>query len=175
MFYQFYTIIYQYAKTFRRNYIITFLLKSNIKITVTDKSWKNYPYFNELNYIQASTTEEIIEIYKRSKILFQDMAEFNDGSHCRIADAILCNTMIMSEYSKYIAEKFTKSEIFLFDFEKLNLLPIYIKKFIENDEFRNEYIEKGYGIVQKCFLPKHRAKNILDVIYNNRCETLEIL
>ena len=113
--------------------LISCLSNTNLRISVCDESWKESPYSDKLNFVLATTTDEILEIYKRSKILIQDMAEFNDGSHCRIADGTLCNTVVISEYSSYVNEFFNSSALFMYKWDEFEKLPFAIKKILNKN------------------------------------------
>ena len=62
-FYQFYVFLYEYIKTYRRNLLIDHLCNINFPISVCDETWKNSPYSDKLNFVLATTTDEVIEIY----------------------------------------------------------------------------------------------------------------
>ncbi len=163
-FYRYYTMVYSYIKTYRRDLLVGYLSNTDINFTVCDKSWKKSPYSNKLNFYLASSTKDVLAVYKRSKRLIQDMAEFNNGSHCRIADGFLCNTMVISEHSDYVNEFLDSSKMIQFDWCDLGTLPIIIKKFLHNDSARSSYIANARNVIDNFFLPRHRASKIISII-----------
>lgn len=164
VFYPGYKALYEYCKRYRRNRLVSMLADSGIQLTVCSDTWKNSTVADKLVYAPANTTKEVLHLYKRSKILLQDMAEFNDGSHCRVGDGALCKAMIVSESSKFLRENFEDSEIFFFEWKNLEDLPIQLSVLCKNEIVQNIYVNACCEKVNAKFLPKHSAATILDAI-----------
>lgn len=165
---QLYRILYQYIKPYRRNLLIKTLLDNGIKVTVCSDTWKKSPLAGKLAFTLADNTNDILELYKRSRILLSDMAEFNDGSHCRIADGILCNTLLVTETSKFLKEKFTDSELVFFQWDRIKTLPKLVSLLSQNATIRNSFVNAACEKVIDSFMPKHSAKIILDAVESAR-------
>lgn len=159
-----YKTLYQHCKLYRRNRLVSAIANSHIRLTVCSDSWRKSRLADKLAYETGNNTKDIFNLYKRSKILLQDMAEFNDGSHCRIGDGPLCNAMVVSEYSKFIKENFNNSGIYFFNWNNLENLPKSISIFVSKDKLRNSYVDSACKEVHEKFLPKHGAMKILNAV-----------
>ncbi|MCH5277219.1 MAG: hypothetical protein J1E80_05220 [Desulfovibrionaceae bacterium] len=167
-FYPAYGILYQYCKMYRRNKLIETMVNSNIQLTVCSETWKKSIFADKLRYEIANNTQDILNLYRRSKVLLHDMAEFNDGSHCRIGDGTLCNTFIVTEHSKFLKEHFHDSELMFFQWNKLKNLHKTISILCNQYSMLNSFRDSAYKKVCDNFLPKHSAMKILDAITMTR-------
>lgn len=164
VFYGLYSFLYVYAKTWRRNSLVKSIVASGLNLTVCSDSWKKSEFGSRLSYRLARNTAEVLDLYRRSKLLLQDMAEFNNGSHCRVADGPLCNAMLVSEESQFLREHFTKSEIFFFDWKNHGGLSGPISTFLRNDKLRSACVDAACAKVEEAFLPQHGARIVLDAV-----------
>lgn len=153
--------MFEYIKTYRRTKLMNALLDAGFSVTVWSDSWKNFQQSSKLNFIQADNTEEILNLYKRSRILVQDMAEFNDGSHSRIGDVTICGAAIISEYSKYLGEIFTSDELLMFNWSKLDMLPSHVQYLLDHPNERKHRVRKMFRKVEKYCLSEQAARVVL--------------
>lgn len=160
-FYSSYMMMFEYIKTYRRTKLMNALLDAGFSVTVWSDSWKNFQQSSKLNFIQADNTEEILNLYKRSRILVQDMAEFNDGSHSRIGDVTICGAAIISEYSKYLGEIFTSDELLMFNWSKLDMLPSHVQYLLDHPNERKHRVRKMFRKVEKYCLSEQAARVVL--------------
>lgn len=163
-----YRTLYQYIKPYRRNLLVNTMVNNGIEVTVCSGTWKKSSIADKLTFNHADNTQDILKLYKRSKILLSDMAEFNDGSHCRIADGALCNTLLVTESSKFLKEKFTASELVFFQWDSLKTLPKAVSLLSKNSTIRNSFADAACKKVLENFMPRHAAKIILDAVESSR-------
>jgi len=161
---KYFTMLYEYIKTYRRVKCVEKIADSGIIIDVCDSSWENVSFSKKLR-IHGTTYYESLELYKRSKILLQEMAEFNSGSHNRVFDATLSGAAIVSEYSSYLGTKFENGvDIEYFNWNNIDKMPRIVESLLENENRRNTMVHNAYNKVLKEHMPVHRASKILEIV-----------
>ena len=163
--YKFFTMMYVYIKTYRRVKLLECVSAAGILVDVCDESWLAAPFSSRLR-ILGTRYRESQQLYLRTKILLQDMAEFNEGTHQRIFDAMLSGAAIVSEKSSYIEDSFLSGEdIILFDGNKgLRQVPIEIENILADNGKREDMIHKAYHKVLAHYMPKNSAEKILKLV-----------
>ena len=162
--YKYFTMMYVYIKTYRRVKCLEIIAASGIVVDVCDSSWENVSFAKNLR-IHGTTYDESLELYKRSKILLQEMAEFNNGAHNRVFDATLSGTAVVSEYSAYLAKKFISGiDMQFFDWDNINEMPNMIKSILKNEQQRKAMVFSSYSKILKDHLPVNRAARILEMV-----------
>lgn len=155
----------EYIKIYRRIKAVSFLVDNGIKPDVFGGGWENTFYADKLNIHGAITYPESIKVISQAKILFQDQAEFNDGAHDRVFTAMLNGTVVVSEYSKYLAEEFEDGkDIFLYDWKngaaRLNML----NNILCNKSMYDKIIISAYNKTNERHRWINRAKQIINEV-----------
>jgi spore maturation protein CgeB len=163
-YYKYFTMMYKYIKTYRRVKCLEKIAASGLIVDVCDSSWENVNFSKNLR-IHGTTFNESLKLYKRSKVLLNEMAEFNSGSHNRIFDGTLSGAAIVSEYSSYLAEKFENGiDIEYFNWNNLNKMPQIIQSLLKDENKRDAMVHNAYNKVLNEHMPVHRASIILEIV-----------
>lgn len=158
-------LLLEYIKVYRRIKSVKFLVSSGIRPDVFGGGWENISYANKLNIHGSITYPKSIEVISQAKVLFQDQAEFNDGAHDRVFTAMLNGTVVVSEYSKYLAEEFEDGkDIFLYDWkngaDRLNML----NNILCNKSMYDNIIISAYNKTNERHRWINRAKQIINEV-----------
>lgn len=158
-------LLLEYIKVYRRINSVRYLVDYGIRPDVFGGGWENAPYADKLNIHGYITYPESIEVISKSKVLFQDQAEFNDGAHDRVFTAMLNGTVVVSEYSKYLAEEFEDGkDIFLYDWkngaDRLNML----NNILCNKSMYDNIIISAYNKTNERHRWINRAKQIINEV-----------
>ena len=156
----------EYIKAYRRIKAVSFLVDNGIKPDVFGGGWENVPYADKLNIHGYITYPESIEVISKSKVLFQDQAEFNDGAHDRVFTAMLNGTVVVSEYSKYLAEEFEDGkDIFLYNWKNGSNQVQMINELLKNESVRIYAVKSAYEKANNSHRWKNRARSILEAVF----------
>ena len=157
----------EYIKTYRRIKAMSFLVDNNIRVDVFGSGWENVSYANKLNLHGQVSYYESVQAIRKSKILFQDQAEFNDGAHDRVFTAMLNSTVVVSEYSKYLDEIFYRNkEIFFYDWKNGIQQVKIIGELLNDNDKRLKVAKNAYKKAVRNHQWINRAEIIVDFVYN---------
>lgn len=159
-------LLLEYIKVYRRINSVRYLVDYGIRPDVFGGGWENAPYADKLNIHGYITYPESIEVISKSKVLFQDQAEFNDGAHDRVFTAMLNGTVVVSEYSKYLAEEFEDGkDIFLYNWKNGSNQVQMINELLKNESVRIYAVKSAYEKANNSHRWKNRARNILEAVF----------
>lgn len=159
-------LLLEYIKVYRRINSVRYLVDYGIRPDVFGGGWENVPYADKLNIHGYITYPESIEVISKSKVLFQDQAEFNDGAHDRVFTAMLNGTVVVSEYSKYLAEEFEDGkDIFLYNWKNGSNQVQMINELLKNESVRIYAVKSAYEKANNSHRWKNRARSILEAVF----------
>lgn len=151
---------------FREKTIRT-LLDAGIEIHVYGDSWKTAPFANHKFLIQhpALPMEETLSVIQKSKISLNIMSWHKDGLTERILNAMLCQTVVLSDKSTRLEEEFVdEKDIILFDIAKPECLPNKIRHLLSDENYLKHLAMNGYKKAMEKHLWCHRAHTLLNYI-----------
>ncbi len=123
--------------TYYREKMIRYLLEEGFTIHVYGDSWKGSPlvkYENLVCHPQVSVAESM-EVWKKSKLSLNIMSWHKGGFTERIANMLLCETVVVSDRSDYLVEHFADDEnIVLFDLEHPEKLAKRLRELLADDK-----------------------------------------
>lgn len=132
--------------TYYREKIIQLLLEEGFIIHVYGESWKKSPlvrYKNLICHAEVSVSESM-EVWQRSKLSLNIMSWHKGGFTERIANMLLCETVVISDKSYYLEENFEDGEdIVLFDLEHPEELIQRIYELLADDVLREKIAQNG--------------------------------
>lgn len=157
----------EYIKTYRRIRAVEYIVSNNVRVDVFGSGWENVSYANKLNLHGQVSYYESVQAIRKSKILFQDQAEFNDGAHDRVFTAMLNSTVVVSEYSKYLDEIFYRNkEIFFYDWKNGIQQVKIIGELLNDNDKRLKVAKNAYKKAVRNHQWINRAEIIVDFVYN---------
>lgn len=165
-----------------REKVIQTLLNAGISIHVYGKSWDNSPFSSHPCLIkhQELMPEEGLAVMQKSLISLNIMTWHKDGLTERVLNAMLCQSVVLSDSSTALEEYFDNgNDLLLFSLEHLDELPSLIKQFVGEqrtcDASANascqiqSIAQNGYLKVSLQHLWQHRAEYFLSLLENLSC------
>lgn len=150
-----------------REKTIETILESGLKLHVFGDTWKLYKKNGDGNLIihPAVSVDESLKILGKSKIGLNVMTWHKAGMTERIANIMLSGAVCVSDETVYLKENFAQDkEIVLFSLEKLQELPLKLKKILAEDEYREQIAECAYKKAAGEHIWKKRAEDILALL-----------
>lgn len=136
------------AMSYYREKVIEILLDQGIGLTVYGKSWEKSP-FADSDYLTIQpevTPAESIRELLQAKASLNIMAWHKDGFTERIANSMLCKSVVISDQSTCLQEQYHNGEeMILFDLRDMDELPDKIRELLAADKKREEMAEKVFG------------------------------
>lgn len=152
-----------------REKIIRTLLDAGIEIHVYGSTWQNAPFFGHEKLIchPALGAEESLLIMAKSKISLNIMSWHKDGLTERVLNAMLCRSVILSDWSSALEENFIDGrDLLLFSLNRLHQLPGLVKEMLADNAGLEAMAEHGF---EKAFANhqwKNRAEKFLKDLRN---------
>lgn len=166
----YYFKVFRYIKTVRRAKSIELLVKNDIHVDIFGDGWDNVPIVRDnigkcVRLHKGTSYQEALDLMARSKVIFQDQAEFNNGAHDRVFSAMLSGAVVVSEYSSYLDKAFINGkDIFMYDW-KNGLSQVNIIKELLNDESKRlSAAVSAYGKANERHRWINRAQSIAEAM-----------
>lgn len=136
----------------RRKQLIEHLAMAGMNISICgNDAWREIAskYPNNITYCGKITPDECIDMIGRSKVLINDHPNFADGSHERVFNGMLNGTVVLSNYSEYLGERFTDGEEILFwDGMNYDEAVAKVSEVLKDDYKREQMVRNAYEKVQ---------------------------
>ena len=157
--------LFFYVKHRRRYNAVELLAKEGITVDVYGSGWEWVPFADKLRLHGEVDYEEVLDAFTKTKVVFQDQAEFNNGGHDRVFTAMLNGAAVVSEYSTYLEKKFdVNKDIFLFDWKNTGSQLQIIKELISNESLRLSAAISAYGKASSHHRWVNRAASIMEMM-----------
>lgn len=154
------------VRCYFRDKIIRTLLKENIPLTVFGEGWeKLYCEGRENLIIRTGDYSVSNRALGDAKIVLNIMPWFKDGFQERIAAGMLSGALVFSDTSRYIEQEFCDgADIMLYRLEKLENLPLEIKKMLGDTKRAAEIAERGRKKAEEKHTWKHRVRQMAELL-----------
>lgn len=157
-------ILYQLENYIRACDKLT-LLRSLHPLTIHlyGEGWENWaaPY-SHLALHPSVNFEEAIAIMKRSKIVLNSCPSFRYGGHERIFYGLACGAAILTQSNPFLREWFRdQSEILYVDRAAPEKLTEIVAAYLQDENLRQNLVDKGQKVVRQHHTWDHRAEAIL--------------
>lgn len=150
-----------------RDKVVGTLLEDGIFLDVYGETWNDSPFVGYGNLIRHPevTEEESLQVYAQSRLSLNVMSWHKAGMTERIANIMLCRTVVVSDKSDYLTENFQDEEdLLLFDLEHIEELPAKIRELLEDPGKTERIAENGYRKAQEQHTWKRRAEQFLEIV-----------
>lgn len=160
----YYCVMYYY-----RRKVMHAILSAGIQVDVFSHSWNTSEWRAYPNLIchDSLTPEECLKVYAKSKVSINIMSWHKDGMTERIANMMLCGSVVLSDKSTYLEENFTREEAVLFDLEELEKLPQQIRALFANEKQIASISEHAKAKALLGHTWEHRAAQFLQLLQEN--------
>lgn len=153
-------------KYYRKKIIFT-ILNAGIKLQVFGDCWRNAAFqgYPNLQVHEQMTQQECLRAYAQSRISLNIMSWHKDGMTERLANMMLCNTVVLSDRSTYLEEHYKNhEELELFDLTEIEKLPNTIRKLLRDEQKQYAMTQKAYEKASLEHRWEHRAKQLLTLL-----------
>ena len=150
-----------------REKIIKTLLDAGIPIHVFSETWEQAPYAGHpcLHCHGEVDVKKSLHIMQQSKLSLNIMSWHKDGLTERVLNALLCESVVVSDKSSTLEEDFVDGQdLVLFDLKRLEALPGLIQDLLADDERLQQIAANGCHKAKQKHLWTHRASQLLDRI-----------
>lgn len=130
-----------------RHHTMKRLLDEGIKIDVFGDSWASCPLnvYSNLNCHSEVGYEESLRIWQQSKLSLNIMSWHKGGFTERMANIMLCKTVLVTDDTTYLHGKYVPDEdLIVFHLDELEKLPGKLKMYLEDDDKRRQIAENGW-------------------------------
>ncbi|MBE6105134.1 glycosyltransferase [Anaerovibrio lipolyticus] len=157
--------LFFYVKHRRRYNAVEALAKAGFTVDVYGSGWEWVPFADKLRVHGEVDYEEVLDAFAKTKVVFQDQAEFNNGGHDRVFTAMLNGAAVVSEYSTYLENKFeANKDIFLFDWKNTVSQLQIVDELINNESLRLSTAISAYGKASANHRWANRANSIMEMM-----------
>ncbi len=143
-----------------REKIIRTFLNAGIDIHVYGDSWNAFPWADNpcLHCHPSLNAEEGWKVMRQSKISLNIMSWHKDGLTERILNAMLCQSVVLSDRSAVLEEEFISGkELLLFSLKEIGGLPAMVKSLLADENKLEEISANGYSKALERHQWEHRA------------------
>lgn len=133
--------------SYYREKTIKMLLAQGVELTVYGKSWEKSPFASSkfLKIRSEVTPDESLKELSGAKASLNIMAWHKDGFTERIANSMLCKSLVITDRSTCLEEQYRDGEeLLLFDLTNLRSLPERVRDHLTNDRKREQIVENAY-------------------------------
>lgn len=154
-----------YIKSYRRIKAVELLVRNDLPVDVFGSGWERVAFADKLRLHGPVSYEESLHVAAQAKIIFQDQAEFNHGAHDRVFTGMLNGAVVVSEFSRYLADEFEEGrDLFLFDWQDGEKQVQVIKELLADESKRLATAVSAYGKADRRHRWQHRAERILEAV-----------
>lgn len=155
------------AMHYNRGKVIETLLKAGCTVDVFGESWANCPLKKYPNLIRhpGLTGEACMEVWQQSRISLNIMSWHRGGFTERMANIMLCKTVLATEDTEYLRGKFEHGrDLLIFHMDAIEQLPAMMKAYLNNPKELNAIADSGYEKAKKDHTWDRRAEVFLKEI-----------
>jgi|GEM_PF-199564 hypothetical protein len=142
-----------FIRMYYREKVIGAVLSSGIQLHVLGRGWENYPNFSNKSFHHISQRVAFassLDYIANSKVNINIMPWYKDGTHDRVLNTLLRNSVPLTDPSLYMKEHFNdKESIFYYELDKLDRLPTTLVDILSSPSESKSVIEHGKTIVMK--------------------------
>ena len=155
-----------YMRAWVREEVVRTIIDSGIKIHIFGNGWEKLECEHPENIIRMDGYGDIsLQAVANSKISLNVMPWFRGGFQERIASAMLCGTIALTDTSTYIEENFNNMEdIVLYDLKNIAQIPEIIKEVLSDEDKAAGIAAKGYEKAINGHTWYHRACEMMETI-----------
>lgn len=155
------------AMHYNRVKVIETLLKAGCTVDVFGESWERCPLKKYPNLIRhpSLTGEECMEVWQQSRISLNIMSWHRGGFTERMANIMLCKTVLATEDTEYLRGRFEHGrDLLIFHTDSIEQLPAMLKKYLNNPKELKAIADRGYEKAKKYHTWDRRAEVFLTEI-----------
>lgn len=144
--------------------VIETLLKAGCKVDVFGDSWERCALKKYSNFIRHPSLmgEECMKVWQQSKISLNIMSWHRGGFTERMANIMLCKTVLATDDTTYLKGRFEHGrDLLIFSIDNMEQLPAMLKEYLNRPEKLQEIAENGFEKTRKSHTWDKRAEVFL--------------
>lgn len=153
-------------RMYQRERVISTLAEAGLELHLLGRGWENHPSAGRSNVHRIDERipyRETFPYMADARINLNVMPGFKQGTHDRIFNTLLQQSVPLTDSSGWIKENFTDGvDIALYDLEHLEQLPGIAEWLLSNQELAEGIIENGYRKTVEGFTWSHCVDWILE-------------
>lgn len=157
----------QYVRNYFRYLLISTLVESGITVNVYGSGWEKFHCLHRENLIVSPPVKynENLRIIADSKVVLNIMPGFKAGSHERIFNAMLNQSVCVTDSSSYIDEHFTDGkDIILYSIKQIQEVSKIIGSILNDSDKAKQIAMAGYANACENHTWKNRMEEFLQLI-----------
>lgn len=155
-----------YMRAWIREQVVREIVDAGYRIHIFGGNWENFECRNPENIIRMKGHGDTsLRAVANAKISLNVMPWFRGGFQERIASAMLCGSVALTDTSTYIEENFTDGvDIAIYDAGNTGTIPARIADILDNPDKGERIAKAGYEKAHMYHTWRNRAKEIIDNI-----------
>lgn len=155
-----------YMRAWIREKVIRAITDGGIQINIFGRDWEKFVCSHPENIIRMEGCGDIsLHAVANARISLNVMPWFRGGFQERIATAMLCGAVALTDSSSYIEDNFTDGEdIVLFDPAKSQEIPSIIHAILDDDKRASDIARRGYEKAIRSHTWKNRALDVMEIV-----------
>lgn len=157
-----------YIRMYYREKVIDSVLESGKDLWILGRGWQNYPKSDHTRFHHISERvpfAESLDFIADSRINLNVMPWYKDGTHDRVFNTLLRDSIPLTDQSIYLKEHLKdKESIFYYSLENIDKIPAIVDEIFENSESTKSIIEKGKSIVLENYTWQQIVAEILKAV-----------
>lgn len=155
------------AMHYYRIKVIKTILDAGYTVDVFGDSWKYSPLcrYPNLRCHPDVTIEESMGIWRKSKISLNIMSWHKGGFTERMANIMLCKTVLLTDYTTYLENRFLDGrDLLVFRLDQMEKLPEMLKTYFDQPDRLCEIAKNGYKKANAHHTWDSRAREFVEKI-----------
>lgn len=155
-------------RQYQREQVVKILAESGLPLYLLGKGWENHPSINckNVHWLDGGIAyARTLPMMADAKINLNVMPWFKNGSHDRIANALLQHSVPLTDTSRWLEANFADGwDIALYDLDHLEELPAIAERLLKDQALAEGIIQRGREKVLLNLTWGHCAEWLLDGI-----------
>ncbi|SEA43614.1 Glycosyltransferase involved in cell wall bisynthesis [Oribacterium sp. KHPX15] len=157
-----------FIRMYYREKVIDSVLNSGRDLWIVGRGWNNYPKCNHPHFHHISERipfADSLDIMADARINLNVMPWFKDGTHERVFNTLLRESVSLTNPSTYLKENFKDQEsIYYYELTELNHIPDIIEEILNNPEKTKAIVKNSKSIVLDKYTWKQTVASILNAV-----------
>lgn len=159
-------LVNKYIRAYYRDRVIRKIVENGIKIHVSGNGWENFESdYKDNLFIEKNDWYTARKLISNAKISLNIMPWFKNGFHERAIISLLSGSLVLTDSSKYIEDKFKDMKnIAIFHLENLDEMVTKIKYLLSDKNAAKSIANQGYEFAKEEYTWDLRAKQMMKIL-----------
>ena len=162
------TYIERTVSSHYREMLVRTLAENGLSITIYGNGWDSYEFINlpNVDYRGFISPEEVLDTISQSYVTLNSMPWFKDGSHERIFNAMLSDSLVVTENNPYLQEVLPDDCFVEYSLSKESMINAAnrIKDLLQNKAELKTITDKAKKIALSSHMWENRADELIEFL-----------